>query len=164
MSLRSVSVLVAASLSLAAAVPAALAADTVTAQQARAAIAPFYQALNAGTDAVALIHQATGPQWVSCSDDDDCKPRDKAAPNIAGFHKAVPDLKWEIKEVLVAGNRVTVRGEASGTPAGSFMGVAHGGKRFKIMSIDIHTLEAGKIVRSYHIEDWMGAVRQLSAK
>ena len=85
-------------------------------------------------------------------------------PAIAGRLKAIPDLKWEIKEVLVSGNRVTVRGEATGTPAGEFFGVPHGGKSFKIMSIDIHTIDGGKITRSYHIEDWAGAIRQLSAK
>jgi hypothetical protein len=31
------------------------------------------------------------------------------------------------------------------------------------MSIDVHTLQNGKMVRSWHIEDWMGAVRQLGA-
>ena len=83
---------------------------------------------------------------------------------IAGFGKAIPDLKWEIKELLTSGNRVIVRGEASGTPAGAFMGVPHGGKSFRIMSIDIHTVRDGKLSRSHHIEDWMGATRQLSAK
>ena len=63
-----------------------------------------------------------------------------------------------------AGNQVTVRGEATGTPAGEFMGAPHSGKSFKLMSIDVHALEGGKMVRSYHIEDWLGAVRQLSAK
>jgi predicted ester cyclase len=42
----------------------------------------------------------------------------------------------EIKEVLVAGNRVVVRGEVSGTPAGDLFGVAHTGKSFRIMAID----------------------------
>jgi len=42
------------------------------------------------------------------------------------------------------------------------MGAAHSGKSFKLMSIDVHTLEGGKMVRTYHIEDWLGAVRQLS--
>ena len=32
------------------------------------------------------------------------------------------------------------------------------------MSIDIHTVENGKIVTSYHIEDWAGAIRQLKGK
>ncbi len=90
-------------------------------------------------------------------------PRQRRA-GIGQRLKSVPDLKWEIKEILVSGNQVTVRGEATGTPAGEFMGAPHSGKSFKLMSIDVHTLEGGKMVRSYHIEDWLGAVRQLSAK
>lgn len=141
-------------------------AQSLSLDEARAAIAPFYDALNAapGKDAAALVMQATGAIWMSCSSDDECKPRDKVAPMIAGFGKAIPDLKWEIKEVLVSGNRVVVRGEASGTPATAFMGVPHGGKSFRIMSIDIHTVEGGKLTRAYHVEDWMSAVRQLASK
>lgn len=141
-------------------------AQSLTEAQARAVIAPFYDALNAapGKDAAALVLGATNADWVSCGSNDECKPRDKVAPAIAGFGKAIPDLKWEIKEVLTTGNRVIVRGEASGTPAGAFMGVPHGGKSFRLMSIDIHTVENGKLSRAYHVEDWMGAVRQLSAK
>lgn len=144
-----------------------LAQAALTEAQAREAVAPFYDALNAapGKDPVALVLKATAPQWVSCSDNGSaCGPRDKVAGGIAGFHKAIPDLKWEIKELLVAGNRVIVRGEASGTPAGLFMGVPHGGRTFKVMSVDIHTVEGGLLTRSYHVEDWMGAVRQLSVK
>jgi predicted ester cyclase len=66
--------------------------------------------------------------------------------------------------VLVSGNRVTVHREATGTPAGEFMGVPHGCKPFKPTSIDVYTIEGGKIVRSYHVEDWLGAVRRLSGK
>jgi predicted ester cyclase len=80
---------------------------------------------------------------------------------IASLHKAVPDLKWEIKEVLVSDDRVIVRGEASGTPAGVFMGVPGGDRSFRIMSIDVHTIKDGKMIQAYHVEDWMGAVRQI---
>jgi hypothetical protein len=31
------------------------------------------------------------------------------------------------------------------------------------MSIDVHTIENGRMTRSYHVEDWIGAVRQLNA-
>jgi predicted ester cyclase len=44
------------------------------------------------------------------------------------------------------------------------MGVPHAGRSFKILAIDIHTVENGKMVgKSYHVEDWMGAARQLRA-
>jgi len=135
-------------------------------QAALAVVAPFYDGLNAtpGKDVAAVLRRATAPEWVSCGANEVCGAREQVIAAIAGRHKAIPDLKWEIKEVLVSGNRVTVRGEATGTPAGEFMGVPHSGKSFKLMSIDVHTIEGGKIVRSYHIEDWLGAVRQLSAR
>src|SRR5215510_5190344 len=160
--MKAILVAAAAALSLA---PQAAVAQTAE-QAALAAVAPFYDGLNAapGKDVAAVLRRATAPQWVSCGANDVCSARDQVIAAIAGRHKAIPDLKWEIKEVLVSGNRVTVRGEATGTPAGEFMGVPHGGKSFKLMSIDVHTIEGGKIVRSYHIEDWLGAVRQLSGK
>ena len=142
-------------------------AQALTVEQARAAIAPFYEALNqpGSKDVAALITSATSPEFVSCSGNDVCSPRDKVIGAIAGFFgKSIPDLKWEIKEVLVSGDRAIVRGEASGTPSGAFMGVPHGGRSFRVMSIDVHTLRDGKMVRAYHLEDWMGAARQLSAK
>jgi predicted ester cyclase len=155
--------LLAASLAVAA---AGVQAQNLTVEQARAAIAPFYDALNAapGKDAAALVAAATAPEFVSCGGNDACSPRDKVIGNIAGFGKAIPDLKWEIREILVSGDRAIVRSEATGTPAGPFMGVPYGGKSFRIMSIDVHTIRDGKMTRAYHVEDWMGAVRQLSAK
>lgn len=38
------------------------------------------------------------------------------------------------------------------------------GKSFEIMTVDIHTVEGDKIVRTYHVEDWAGRLRQLSGK
>ena len=38
----------------------------------------------------------------------------------------------DIKEMLVAGDRVVVRGEVTGTPAGDLFGVPHSGKSFGI--------------------------------
>jgi predicted ester cyclase len=138
----------------------------ISAEAARASVAPFYKALNAefANESAELIKQSTAPQWISCRGNDLCNSRDEVIAGIGQRLKSVPDLKWEIKEILVSGNQVTVRGEATGTPAGEFMGAPHTGKSFKLMSIDVHTLEGGKMVRSYHVEDWLGAVRQISAK
>jgi predicted ester cyclase len=129
-----------------------------------ASVAAFYRALNAGADVGALIGQATAPDWASCGGNDTCRTRDETVQAISRLHQAVPDIGWEIREAVVAGDRVIVRGKATGTPAGDFLGVPNGGKSFQLMSIDVHTLAGGRIVRSYHVEDWMGASRQLSAK
>ncbi|UQD68938.1 ester cyclase [Bradyrhizobium japonicum] len=140
------------------------AAAEISTDAARASVTPFYKALNAefAKDSPDLIRQSTAADWVSCRGNNVCNTRDEVIAGIGQRLKSVPDLKWEIKDVLVSGNQVTIRGEATGTPAADFMGAPHSGKSFKVMSIDVHTLEGGKMVRSYHIEDWIGAVRQLT--
>ena len=68
--------------------------------------------------------------------------------------------QFDIKEVLVAGDRVIVRGEVTGTPAGDLFGVPHTGKSFRMMAIDIQPSE-DKISRTFHMENWLSAIGQL---
>jgi predicted ester cyclase len=138
----------------------------VTEQSARASIAPFYKALNAANIAEApeLIQQSTTPEWVTCRGQELCNTRAEVLAGVTQRLKTIPDLKWEIKEVLVSGDRVIVRGEATGTPAGELMGSPTNGKSFKLMSLDVHTFVGGKIARTYHVEDWQGAFRQTTQK
>ncbi len=83
---------------------------------------------------------------------------------IAGFWKMMPDMKWEIKDMIQEGNQVVVRSEFSASPNGNFMGMElDGTKSFKTMAIDIHTIENGKIKTVYHIEEWTTAIAQLKA-
>ncbi len=138
----------------------------MTEQAARASLVPFYKALNAVNvnDAPELIKQSTAPEWVTCRGNDLCNTREEVMAGVGQRLRAIPDLKWEIKEVLVAGDRAIVRGEATGTPAGELMGAQTNGKSFKLMSLDVHTIVDGKITRTYHVEDWQGAFRQVSQK
>lgn len=141
-------------------------AQGMTEAQARKQIAPFYDMLNqpATKDLKALSEQALSPDWKSYSSETDFKGRDGFVAQVGGFGKLIPDLKWDIKEVMVDGNRIIVRSEASGTPVGPFFGVPPTGKGFKIMTIDIHTIQDGKAITAHHVEDWAGALRQLQAK
>lgn len=84
---------------------------------------------------------------------------------VAFLGQAVPDLTWVPQEIIETGDgRFVVRGLATGTPVGPFFGVDPAtGKRFEIMSIDIVTVEGGLITHIYHLEDWTGAVAQLTA-
>jgi predicted ester cyclase len=138
-------------------------AQPFSVEEARAIVAPLYEALNepAKKDVAKLLAKATSPEWLSCSANAACVSREMVVARFQASGDAVPDLRWEILEVLVSGDRVIVRGEASGGPVKTFLGVEPGGRRFKVMSIDVHTIEKGKIVRSYHLEDWAGAMRQL---
>jgi predicted ester cyclase len=141
-------------------------AQSMTVEQARKQVAPFYEMLNqpATKDIKALSEQALSPDWKSYSSETDFKGRDGFVAQVGGFGKLIPDLKWDIKDVMVDGNRIIVRSEASGTPVGPFFGVPPSGKSFKIMTIDIHTIKDGKAITAHHVEDWASALRQLSAK
>jgi predicted ester cyclase len=141
-------------------------AQSMTVEQARKQVAPFYEMLNqpATKDLKNLSEQVLSPDWRSYSSETDSKGRDGFVAQVGGFGKLIPDLKWEIKDVMVDGNRIIVRSEASGTPVGPFFGVPPSGKSFKIMTLDIHTIKDGKAIAAHHVEDWAGALRQLSAK
>lgn len=81
---------------------------------------------------------------------------------IAGFWRLMPDLKWEIKDMVQEGNQVVVRSEFSASPKGDFMGMElDGTKSFKTMAMDMHTIENGQIKTIYHIEEWTTAIEQL---
>jgi len=93
----------------------------------------------------------------------DAKGKVQLIGQVQFFWKLIPDLKWEIQEMYQDGNIVIVRSMASGTPNGDFMGTpTDGSKSFKIMTLDIHTVENGQVVKVYHIEDWLTAIKQLS--
>jgi predicted ester cyclase len=148
------------------ALAASSASAEMTEQSVRASLAPFYLALNAANakDAPELIRQSTTPDWLTCRGNDLCNTREEVMAAIGQRLRAIPDLKWEIKEILISGNHVIVRGEATGTPAGELMGTPTNGRSFKLMSLDVHTIDGGKIARTYHVEDWQGAFRQVSQK
>ncbi len=132
-------------------------------EQARSIVAPFYDALNnpASKDVRALVEGAASPDWRSFAGDSNSKSREEFIQQVTGFGRLIPDLAWTIREFFVDGDRVIVRSEASGTPAADFMGVPHGGKRFAVMAIDIHTIADGKLICAHHVEDWVGGLRQL---
>jgi predicted ester cyclase len=148
------------------ALAASSASAEMTEQSVRASLTPFYLALNAANakDAPELIRQSTTPDWLTCRGNDLCNTREEVMAAIGQRLRAIPDLKWEIKEILISGNHIIVRGEATGTPAGELMGTPTNGRSFKLMSLDVHTIDGGKIARTYHVEDWQGAFRQLSQK
>jgi len=146
----------------------ASAAQPLTEEQARAIIAPWYSLFNVATrgDVRATQEQVLTPDYESCSGylPNECWGRETSIKVVSNFANTIPDLKFDIKEVLVAGDRVIVRGEVTGTPAGELFGVPHTGKSFKIMAIDIQTIKDGKIAKTFHMENWLSALGQLRAK
>jgi ketosteroid isomerase-like protein len=148
--------------------PSAATAQALTEAQARAIIAPWYSLFNVATrgDVRTIQEQVLTADYESCSGylPGECWGRDASIKVVGNFSNSIPDMKFDIKELLVAGDRVIVRGEVTGTPAGELFGVPHTGKSFRMMAIDIQTIKDGKIVKTYHMENWLSALGQLRAK
>ncbi|AZV80898.1 polyketide cyclase (plasmid) [Parasedimentitalea marina] len=133
----------------------------------KSTVQAFYDFLSnpASEEHVTAFNAVVAEDWESIGDySGHTKSRAELIGQIGGFGKLIPDLDWSVEEMLLGDGRVVVRGRATGTPVGPLFGVDGKGKQFEILSIDIHTVEDGKIIRTYHVEDWAGALRQLSAK
>ena len=143
-------------------------AQNITEAQARVIIAPWYSLFNVATrgDVKSIQEQVLTSDYESCAGylPGECWGRDTSIKVVGDFAKSIPDMKFDIKEVLVSGDRVVVRGEVTGTPAGELFGVPHTGKSFRIMAVDIQTIRDGKIAKTYHMENWLSALNQLRAK
>ena len=68
-----------------------------------------------------------------------------------------------MRDIIEAGDKVVVRSTIEGTQASEFAGFASKGRPFKTMAIDIHQFKDGKVIRTWHVEDWLAALFQLGA-
>jgi hypothetical protein len=74
---------------------AAPARAEMSAEAARASVAPFYKSLNAefAKESPDLVQQATAPEWMSCRGNDLCNSRDEVIAGIGARLASIPDLK-----------------------------------------------------------------------
>lgn len=130
-------------------------------------VSVFYNLLSDPGNAahVEAFQGATSESWESIGDYSG-KPKNREAflGQMGGFAQLMPDIEWAIQDMHQDGDTVVVRSRATGTPVAPFFGVDGEGRSFDILTIDIHELEGGKIVRTYHVEDWATALQQLSGK
>jgi predicted SnoaL-like aldol condensation-catalyzing enzyme/ketosteroid isomerase-like protein len=140
------------------------AAAPLTVDEARAIVAPLYDALNepGNKDVAALLAKATNPDYRSYSTNEDWLTRDQLADIFEMLGSIVPDLRWTIEDIQTFGDQIVVRGEATGTPTGEFFGAKPTGKSFRTMALDLFTVKNGKLASAYHVENWMTALQQIA--
>jgi predicted SnoaL-like aldol condensation-catalyzing enzyme/predicted ester cyclase len=139
------------------------ASSVLTVEMGRKISAPLYEALNQPQkkDVQALLAQACHPDYKSYSTNEEWLSREQLAEVFKGIGASVPDLAWSVKEIMVAGDRLIVRGQATGTPVGDFWGQRPTGKSFDTMAVDVFTVRGDKLAQGYHVENWVGALQQI---
>ncbi len=129
-------------------------------EAAEATVRRFYEAMRTGDTSVA--DEILAPAW----EDIPLAPGISAGPDgyrqtVAFLRAAFPDLRADIEDILVTGDRVAVRVLARGTHEGEILGVAPTGRAVEFRAFDFHRLEQGRIVQSWHLEDFFGLLAQL---
>ncbi|MFD4675329.1 ester cyclase [Lentzea sp. NPDC058450] len=75
---------------------------------------------------------------------------------------AVPDLHWELQELLFDGDRLAARLVNTGTPAKEWLGVAPSGSSFEITEYAVYEVQDGLFVHMTALRDAVELRRQLT--
>jgi steroid delta-isomerase-like uncharacterized protein len=122
--------------------------------------AMWYEAFNR-KDA-SLVDRIVSETWVDIPSPPDSPPGPVALKRtLVALTTAFPDLRLTIEDVIQEGDKVVVRSEITGTQKEPFFGIPSKGRRLTIQAVDIHQIKDGKIIRTWHTEDWMTGLRQL---
>lgn len=77
------------------------------------------------------------------------------------FRTAVPDLRCEVRQMIVAGDRVVTHLHFTGHFTGSFMGKAGQGQKVDFIATDIYRMSDGRIAEDWHLEDNLTFLQQI---
>ncbi len=80
---------------------------------------------------------------------------------VSMYHKALPDFRFTIEDMVACGDKVIIRCKLIGTQKGEFMGRAPTGKKVTLTVISIRRIEDGKIVEEWVESDMLGMMQQL---
>jgi len=135
-------------------------ADAADARADKKNVSLWYEAFSKKDPA--LLDRILSTNWVDIPPAPDQPPGPAGATQIlVELTTAFPDLDIRIEDVLQEGNKVIVRSMISGTQRGALMGFPAKNRKMSIQAIDIHEFKDGKIVRTWHTEDWMSGLHQL---
>jgi predicted ester cyclase len=144
----------------------AMAAEPITEEKAaqNAAVARSFYSLINGGDAEKW-KTAFAPNWKAHP------PLPNAPDQIGGyqqvigaFRAGVPDLVVKQVEVIANDDVVAVRSKVVGKNSQKLFGQAATNRKMEFTAMDIHRIVDGKIVETWHVEDFLSMNKQLSGK
>jgi predicted ester cyclase len=126
-----------------------------------ATVHKLYEAFDTGR--LALLDEAVAENYV------DHMPlpgvpsgREGLKRTVEIFRAGLPDMKSTIEQVIVENEFVVTRLTITGTHRGDFLGVKGTGKKITFAGLDIHRVQGGRVVESWHVEDLLGALQQIA--
>ena len=122
----------------------------------------FYAAFNTGDKS--LFDGVLAKDWVDVPLAPGQGPgREGMKGALDGFKAAFPDLAAKNEDFIAAGDKVVVRSTITGTQDGDFASVRASHRKIMIGATDIHQICDGKVVTTWHVEDWLTALFEIGA-
>ena len=81
--------------------------------------------------------------------------------NFRGIFARMPDVRAQVEDRIIAGDKVVARMTFSATHTQPLQGIAPTGRRFTLRTIDIWRVENGKLAEHWDIVDYAGLQKQL---
>ena len=80
---------------------------------------------------------------------------------FARLHRAFPDLRITVEDVIAEGDKVAARNSVTGTHRGEYMGLPPTGKAITYNEIFIFRFAGGRIAETWGVVDVLSLMRQL---
>lgn len=130
-------------------------------QDLKALTRRFYEeAINQGR--LEVVDELCAPDFVDHEEFPGLTPdRDGVKQFITIFRSAYPDLRFDIDDLLLEGDKVVIRAMIRGTQKGEFMGIPPTGKQIAVQTIDIVRIRDGQATEHWGVTDTAAMLTQL---
>jgi steroid delta-isomerase-like uncharacterized protein len=104
---------------------------------------------------VELVSELLAPDYVNHSPGSPQQDRGRqgVVDVILALRRGVPDLRYQVEDVVASVDAVAVRTRVTGTHLGVLFGVAPTGKRFEVTQLAIEHVREGKIVAHWRVTE-----------
>ncbi len=125
-----------------------------------ALVKPFYEAFASGE--LGALNGCFAPNWRDNTLPPGRAPGLEGMKQAIGFLRAIlPDLSATQEDVREDGDVVTVRVTFRGTNTGGWPGIGPTHQPIQFIAFDMHRIQDGRIVESWHLEDNLALMIQL---
>jgi predicted ester cyclase len=120
-----------------------------------------YEALSTGD--TTLVDEALAVGWEAIPALRSGTGADGWKASIAHLRSVFTDLTVTIEDIVISGDMAAVRSVTQGVHTGELLGIPATGRRVEFRAADFHRIEAGRIVQTWHLEDYFSLLSQLGA-
>jgi predicted ester cyclase len=123
------------------------------------AVRRFYEALSTGD--TTLVDEALAAGWEAVPPMRAGGGPEGWKASIAHLRGVFSDLAIEIEDVVENGDMIAVRAINRAKQTGELLGVEGTGREVEFRAADFHQVVDGRIVRTWHLEDYFGIATQI---